>query len=93
MMHLRPGSNTIPRSPAVPLSDNGMGEWIKFISDVCCDDIGLMGYLMTVFGMAAFGRVFEEGVYFALGTGRNGKSTTVNSVAHTMADYAGIRQH
>lgn len=70
-------------------SDNGMGEWIKFISDVCCDDIGLMGYLMTVFGMAAFGRVFEEGVYFALGTGRNGKSTTVNSVAHTMADYAG----
>lgn len=70
-------------------SDTGMEEWMKFIEDICCGDASLMIYLMMLFGMACYGKVFEEGVYFAMGSGRNGKSTAVNSIVKVLNDYAG----
>ena len=39
--------------------------------------------------MSLFGKVYQEGVTFAVGTGKNGKSTFFNTVAAVMGDYAG----
>lgn len=70
-------------------SNTGMEEWMEFLRAVCCGDASLMCYLMMLFGMAAFGKVYEEGIYFALGSGANGKSTFFNAIMAVLSDYAG----
>ena len=42
-----------------------------------------------VIGMALFGKVYHEGIVFAVGDGRNGKSTFFNAVGAVLGDYTG----
>lgn len=72
-----------------PPTDTGVEEWYSFLQAVTCQDDSMVCYLMMLFGMAAYGKVFEEGVYFALGAGSNGKSTFFNAIMSVLNDYAG----
>ena len=63
--------------------------WCKFLEDVTGGDNSFITYLQMVAGMALFGRVYEEGIVLAYGTGKNGKSTLFNALAAVLGDYAG----
>lgn len=67
----------------------GAKMWCKFLEDVTGGDNSFITYLQMVAGMALFGRVYEEGIVLAYGTGKNGKSTLFNALAAVLGDYAG----
>lgn len=46
-------------------------------------------YLQRLFGMAAVGAVYEEGMVIPYGPGGNGKSTLTGAISGVLGDYAG----
>lgn len=62
--------------------------WWKFLEDVTCGDVAMMGYLQRVAGYFLTGDTSEHALFFAHGAGGNGKSVFVNTVAAVMGDYA-----
>lgn len=63
--------------------------WYDFLNTVTSGDRSLQVFLQMVCGMALIGRVYHEGVLFAHGAGRNGKSTFFNAVGDVLGDYSG----
>ena len=63
--------------------------WQNFLDTITCGDDSLKGFLQLVIGMALFGKVYQEGVTFAIGDGKNGKSTFFNAVGAVLGDYTG----
>lgn len=74
---------------AASRKNEGEDIWQTFLDTVTCGDNGLKGFLQLVIGMALFGKVYQEGVAFAIGDGRNGKSTFFNAVGAVLGDYTG----
>ena len=70
-------------------NQTGAELWDSFLDLITCEDGGLRGFLQLVAGMALIGRVYQEGIILAYGSGRNGKSTFFNAVGATLGDYAG----
>lgn len=68
---------------------NGADIWRDFLATITCGSSELEGFLQTVIGMSLYGAVYQEGVTFAVGDGKNGKSTFFNAVAAVLGDYAG----
>ena len=68
---------------------NGADIWRDFLATITCGGSELEGFLQTVIGMSLYGTVYQEGVTFAVGDGKNGKSTFFNAVAAVLGDYAG----
>lgn len=62
--------------------------WDDFLEYITAGDKDLVEYLQIVAGMAAFGKVFNENVIFAYGTGGNGKSTLFNAIQGVFGTYA-----
>lgn len=63
--------------------------WQIFLDQITCDNRELKDFLQMVIGMALFGKVYHEGIAFAVGDGRNGKSTFFNAVGAVLGDYTG----
>lgn len=74
---------------AVCRSSEGVDLWQNFLDTITCGDSSLKGFLQLVIGMALFGKVYQEGVTFAVGDGKNGKSTFFNAVGTVLGDYSG----
>ncbi len=70
-------------------STEGAELWEQFLDTITCEDNSLKGFLQLVIGMAMFGKVYHEGVTFAVGDGKNGKSTFFNAVGKVLGDYTG----
>ena len=70
-------------------NEEGKDLWNSFLDTITCEDRSLKVFLQMVVGMSLFGRVYQEGVTFAVGDGKNGKSTFFNAVAAVLGDYAG----
>lgn len=62
--------------------------WRKFLVDVTRDDEQLEMYLQRVAGYALTGSISEQALFFAYGTGGNGKGTFLNTIQAIMGDYA-----
>lgn len=62
--------------------------WDAFLKYITADDEDLIEYLQIVAGMAAFGKVFNESIILAWGTGGNGKSTLFNALQGVFGTYA-----
>lgn len=62
--------------------------WLKFLGDVTAGDAALQGYLQRVAGYALTGSVREQALFFAYGTGGNGKGTFLNTIQAILKDYA-----
>lgn len=62
--------------------------WLRFLGEVTRDNRELIGYLQRVAGYALTGSIREQALFFAYGTGGNGKGTFVNTIQAIMHDYA-----
>ena len=63
-------------------------KWLKFLGEITAGDAGLQAYLQRVAGYALTGSVREQALFFAYGTGGNGKGTFLNTLQAIMGDYA-----
>ena len=86
-----------PHDPAAlctkiaPFSPSAAGApmWSEFLATITDGDAELERYLQIKVGSYAFGKIHFEGVDFAVGGGRNGKSTLYNALGRVLGDYAG----
>lgn len=62
--------------------------WLKFLEDVTAGDIELQKYLARVAGYCLTGITTEHVMFFLYGTGANGKSVFLNTLAAVWGDYA-----
>lgn len=62
--------------------------WHAFLDRVTDGDVSLQDYLQRVCGYCLTGLTREHVLFFLFGTGANGKSVFVNTVAGMMGDYA-----
>ena len=62
--------------------------WLAFLDRVSGGDADLISYLQRVCGYALTGVTREHAMWFAYGTGRNGKGVFLNTVTAIMGDYA-----
>jgi P4 family phage/plasmid primase-like protien len=66
--------------------------WIQFLEDIMQDENGnikheLIDFLQKAIGYSLTGDTSEQVVFFLYGTGRNGKSTFVNTIREIFGDY------
>jgi putative DNA primase/helicase len=64
--------------------------WSAFLDRVTDRNAELQGFLQRYFGYCLTGETSEHRFVFAYGTGANGKSTLINTIAKIFADYATI---
>lgn len=62
--------------------------WKQFIDEVTGGDKELQTYLQRMVGYALTGSTQEHALFFLYGTGANGKSVFVNTLATILGDYA-----
>lgn len=62
--------------------------WEKFLHECTDGDVKLQAYLQRVCGYALTGVTREHAMFFAYGTGRNGKGVFLNTAASILGDYA-----
>ena len=63
--------------------------WQTFLDVITCDNEEMKDFLQMIVGMSLYGKVYHEGIVFAVGDGRNGKSTFFNAVGAVLGDYTG----
>ncbi len=63
-------------------------QWRAFLNDVTGVDQNLQDYLQRMVGYALTGSTREHALFFLYGTGANGKSVFVNTLADILGDYA-----
>jgi putative DNA primase/helicase len=59
-----------------------------FLDRITDGDVDLQAYLKRVVGYCCTGHTFEHVLFFLYGTGANGKSVFINTVAAILGDYA-----
>ncbi len=62
--------------------------WKQFLCEVTDNDADLQAYLKRMAGYALTGSTQEHALFFLYGTGANGKSVFVNTLATILGDYA-----
>lgn len=73
---------------ATPGPDKRCPTWLGFLADVTAGDVELQRYLARVAGYALTGMTTEHVMFFLYGTGANGKSVFLNTLAAVWGDYA-----
>jgi len=84
-------SDYLLRSALVDPSERGARpqNWLNFLNVITDGDAEVQDFLQTLSGYAATGSTKEHKLFFAFGTGRNGKSTWLNTLASILTtDYA-----
>jgi putative DNA primase/helicase len=62
-------------------------RFLAFLDRIAAGDTQLIAYLRRVFGYALTGLTQEHALFFAYGTGANGKSVLLSTVAGILGDY------
>ncbi|CQR25016.1 Phage DNA polymerase [Streptococcus varani] len=70
-------------------SDKGKELWQETLDTFFCGDNELVTYVQEIVGMAAIGKVYQEHMIIAYGSGANGKSTFWNTIARVLGNYSG----
>lgn len=70
-------------------SDKGKELWQETLETFFCGDQELIDYVQAIVGMAAIGKVYQEHMIIAYGSGANGKSTFWNTIARVLGNYSG----
>ena len=63
-------------------------RWLSFLADVTGGDADLQAYLQRMVGYCLTGATSAHALFFLYGTGANGKSVFVNTLATILGDYA-----
>lgn len=80
--------NYATKCAAVSPKAGPMPRWLPFLRRVTNEDEELMAYIQRMIGYALTGLTLEHALFFLYGTGANGKSVLVNTIAAIMGDYA-----
>ena len=64
--------------------------WRNFLHTVTAGDEELQSYLQRMIGYCLTGSIREHAMFFAHGTGGNGKGVMINTMTGIMADYAAV---
>ena len=88
MRHHAPGDH-ITKSTAVAPGGN-CPLWRNFLHTVTAGDEELQRYLQRMAGYCLTGSIREHALFFAYGTGGNGKGVMINTLTGIMADYATV---
>lgn len=86
--HDRKDYSTKLATAGMPQEQAPATHWLSFLSDVTDGDKDLQGYLARMAGYALTGVTSEHALFFLYGTGANGKSVFVNTLAAVLGDYA-----
>lgn len=62
-------------------------QWLTFLRKIMRNDEGMVRYLQKVFGYCLVGETKEHQMYFAYGTGANGKGVTLNTLRSLLGSY------
>jgi putative DNA primase/helicase len=62
--------------------------FLHFLDTIFAGDTELVNYIQTVLGYCLTGETREHAMFFGYGTGANGKSVLLSTVAGIMGDYA-----
>jgi putative DNA primase/helicase len=65
-------------------------RWQRFLGDVTASDKELQDYIQRMFGYILTGVTFEHALFFFYGTGANGKSVFLNTIAGVLGDYSRV---
>src|SRR5215472_9579086 len=79
-------SDHITQSTAVAPS-GGCPLWLKFLARVTNGDRALQDYIQRLLGYALTGLTIEHALFFLYGTGANGKSVLMSTVAGILGSY------
>jgi len=63
-------------------------QWETFLRDIFNSDDSLISFVQTAIGYSLTGVTDEQVLFFLHGTGRNGKSTTTETLQALIGDYA-----
>jgi putative DNA primase/helicase len=63
-------------------------QWETFLRDIFNSDDSLISFVQTAIGYSLTGVTDEQVLFFLHGTGRNGKSTTTETLQALLGDYA-----
>lgn len=72
--------------PALPMPP----IWTKFLETITAGDLNLVAYLQRMAGYFLTGAVSEHALFFLYGTGANGKSVFINTLARILGSYATV---
>ncbi|WP_432352680.1 phage/plasmid primase, P4 family [Sporosarcina sp. A2] len=61
--------------------------WMKFLSQIFKGDADLIEYMQRLVGYSLTGDISEQGMYFLVGGGSNGKSVFINTIKKVLGDY------
>src|SRR5262249_27164787 len=67
--------------------DSGCPLWLSFLARIFNGDADLIGYMQRLLGYTLTGSTIEQQFGFAYGTGKNGKTVLLGTVAGILADY------
>ena len=65
-------------------------RWLAFLNTVLNGDAELIAFVQRMAGYALTGSIKEHALFFAYGTGGNGKGVTLNTLTGILADYAAV---
>jgi putative DNA primase/helicase len=77
----------ITKRPAVEPGGN-CSRWLQFLTEITGGDAELQAYLQRMGGYCLTGVTTEHALFFCYGTGANGKSVFINTLAGIWGDYA-----
>jgi putative DNA primase/helicase len=65
-------------------------QFRAFLDRIFAGDAALIGFVQRALGYALAGVVAEHALFFCFGSGGNGKSVLLNTVAHILGGYAAV---
>jgi putative DNA primase/helicase len=76
------------RTAVAPNADGDLTAWLRFLSDVTCENGEVEAYLQRLAGYCLTGDVRDHILAFFYGCGSNGKSTLLDLLIWLLGDYA-----
>jgi putative DNA primase/helicase len=65
-------------------------RWMQFLAEITGGNTELQQFLQRIAGYSLTGSTREHALFFAFGTGGNGKGVFLNTLAAILADYAAV---
>ncbi len=65
-------------------------RWLQFLDEITGGNVELQQFLQRVAGYSLTGSIREHALFFAYGTGGNGKGVFLNTLSAILADYAAV---
>ena len=88
-VHPHDSTHYFTKMTAVDYSSNAdCPRWRQFLSEIFAGDKDLIRYIQKAVGYTLTGSTAEQCAFFLYGTGRNGKSTFIDTIRDVFGDYA-----